>query len=90
MSLTKTTRKKGKNLERKNVLNTLRKKKRALRSLLKIWLHENTEKQRKSGESIAKRKDLVKKALFGEVLKKQLQENFSEMKTEKEKKAFNL
>ncbi|GBP23582.1 hypothetical protein EVAR_80198_1 [Eumeta japonica] len=32
------------------------------------------------------RKDLVKKALFGEVLKQQIEDNFSEMKTVKEKR----
>ncbi|CAK1587644.1 unnamed protein product [Parnassius mnemosyne] len=40
----------------------------------------------KMADTPKSRKDLVKKALFGEVLKEQLQENFSEMKTLREKR----
>lgn len=47
----------------------------------------NTKLQ-KMAESPEFRKELVKKALFGEVLKEQLQENFSEMKTRTKKKNF--
>ncbi|XP_022819027.1 uncharacterized protein LOC111353248 [Spodoptera litura] len=45
----------------------------------------NTKLQ-KMADNPESRKDLVKKALFGEVLKQQIEDNFSEMKTVKEKR----
>lgn len=45
----------------------------------------NTKLQ-KMADTPESRKDLVKTALFGEVLKQQIQDNFSEMKTVKEKR----
>ncbi|GBP83096.1 hypothetical protein EVAR_84860_1 [Eumeta japonica] len=43
-------------------------------------------KLQKMADNPESRKDLVKKALFGKVLKQQIEDNFSEMKTVKEKR----
>ncbi|KAF5294683.1 hypothetical protein FQA39_LY02815 [Lamprigera yunnana] len=40
-------------------------------------------------EDITKKKELVKKALFGEVIKIQLEENYTKLKTHEERKKFN-
>lgn len=59
--------------------------------LSRLKMKENTKdtpntKLQKMADTPECRKDLVKRALFGEVLKQQLQDNFSEMKTLKEKR----
>lgn len=73
-------------------LNTQRQKYKRVKKQLKkiIKSVEKTPKTRiaEMSEDVTKKKELVKKALFGEVIKIQLEENYSQIKSHEEKKKF--
>ncbi|KAF5286850.1 hypothetical protein FQA39_LY00383 [Lamprigera yunnana] len=77
----------------KTKLNTQRQKyKRVKKQLKKVVKYiEKTPKTRieDMSEDITKKKELVKKALFGEVIKIQLEENYTKLKTHEERKKIN-
>ncbi|KAF9417738.1 hypothetical protein HW555_005245 [Spodoptera exigua] len=76
----------------KTKLNTQRQKYKRVKKQLKkvIKSVEKTPKTRieDMSEDITKKKELVKKALFGEVIKTQLEENYTKLKTHEERKKF--
>lgn len=76
----------------KTKLNTERQKyKRIARKLKKVKKSvENTPKMRieEMSEDVSKKKELVQTALFGEVMKTQLEENYAKIKSHKEKMKF--
>ena len=76
----------------KNKLKTHRQKYKRVKKQLKkvIKSVEKTPKTRieEMSEDLTKKKELVKKALFGEVIKIQLEENYSNIKTHEEKTKF--
>ncbi|KAF5281943.1 hypothetical protein FQA39_LY00467 [Lamprigera yunnana] len=73
----------------KTKLNTQRQKYKRVKKQLKSI--EKTPKTRieDMSEDITKKKELVKKTLFGEVIKIQLEENYTKLKTHEERKKFN-
>ncbi|KAF5278151.1 hypothetical protein FQA39_LY05996 [Lamprigera yunnana] len=77
----------------KTKLNTQRQKyKRVKKQLKKVAKSiEKTPKTRieDMNEDITKKKELVKKALFGQVIKIQLEENYTKQKTHEEREKFN-
>ncbi|KAF5303119.1 hypothetical protein FQA39_LY10126 [Lamprigera yunnana] len=77
----------------KTKLNTQRQKYKRVKKQLKkvVKSIEKTPKTRieDMSEDITKKKELVKKALFGEVTKIQLEENYTKLKTREERKKFN-
>lgn len=76
----------------KTKLNTQRQKYKRVKKQLKkvITSVEKTPKTRieDMSEDITKKKELVKKALFGEVIKTQLEENYTKLKTHEERNKF--
>ncbi|KAK9875372.1 hypothetical protein WA026_007767 [Henosepilachna vigintioctopunctata] len=77
----------------KTKLNTQRQKYKRVKKQLKkvIKSVEKTPKTRieDMSEDMTKKKELVKKVLFGEVIKTQLEENYTTLKTHEEKKNLN-
>ncbi|KAF5278586.1 hypothetical protein FQA39_LY00628 [Lamprigera yunnana] len=77
----------------KTKLNTQRQKYKRVKKQLKKVV-KSIEKTPKTSiedmsEDITKKKELVKKALFREVIKIQLEENYTKLKTHEERKKFN-
>ena len=77
----------------KTKLNSQRQKYKRVKKQLKqvIKSVETTPKTRieDMSEDITKKKELVKKALFGEVIKTQLEENYTKLKTHEKKQNLN-
>lgn len=76
----------------KTKLNSQRQKYKRVKKKLKkvVKSAEKTPKTRieEMSKDVAKKKELVKKALFGEVIKNQLEENYTKIKNHSDKKKF--
>ncbi|KAG5862535.1 hypothetical protein JTB14_006072 [Gonioctena quinquepunctata] len=79
--------------DREEILKKKREAEKARLARIKndpIKLAEYKEKQRieEMSEDITKKKELVKKAFFGEVIKIQLEENYTKIKSHEDKRKF--